>query len=256
MIQKTHLDFLSLNNKIIIYSNIIMSSSASTRTRRPRGRSRNRSIFKKNRKNMRAPSRGRMVMYKPIPLRQHVFTERVISESNLPVNGAGLFQTFALQDIYNSTAYQRLFEYYKLDKVIITLRYKADLNPRLDIVNNASTGTQSVNEANPVVWFKVDHNDVSADTLDVMKASTRTKEIQFTNNRPKIDIVLKPAILSESYKSSVASTYVPKWGQWLTMDDPSVPHYGIKMYATGPAAQTYGGIVVSKKYYFTCKNNE
>lgn len=193
---------------------------------------------------------------KPLALKMHAFTERVIEETNVPVNGSGIFQSFQFADIYNSTSYQKLFEYYRINKVIITLRYKADLNVRLDTVTTSQPGTTAPNEANPVVWFKVDHNDVSADTLDLMKASTRTKEMQFTNNKPKLQITLKPAILNESYKSITASTYIPKWNQWLTTQDPSVPHYGIKLYCTGPGAQSYGGIVMTKQYYFQCKNNE
>ena len=208
------------------------------------------------RKSLKMVGRSRIPRSIPIPRQEHVFTERVIQEYNLPVNGAGLFQTFQFADMYNNVSYSKLFEYYKINKVIITLRYKADLNPRLDVVTTSQPGTTAPNEANPIIWFKVDHNDVTADSLDTLKSSSRTKEIQFTNNRPKIEIVLKPAVLSESYKSAVASTYVPKWGQWLTTQDTTVPHYGIKMYATGPAAQTYGGIVMTKQYYFTCKNNE
>lgn len=193
-----------------------------------------------------------------IPRQPHTFCERVIEEDNLVVNGAGFFKTFSLDQIYNSTAYQKLFEYYKIDKVIVTLRYKAALNPHQD---NITTATQSVNETNPVIWFKVDHNDITSQTLAEMKASTRTKEMQFTNNKPKIQIVLKPAILNEAYKSSLpgGSTYIPKWGQYLTMADPTVPHYGLKMYATGSAAassSSYGSIIVTKQIYFTCKNNE
>ncbi len=220
--------------------------AAAASRRRSRSRSRSRS-----RKSM------KMVKQVPIPRQAHNFCERVVEEDNLAINGAGLFKTFSLADIYNSTAYQKLFEYYKLSKVIRTLRYKADLNPELALHNvSGSSSTMTVNESNPVVWFKIDHNDIAADTLDVMKASSRTKEIQFTNDKPHIDIVIKPAVLEEAYKSSIASTYVPKWNQYLTTQDPSVPHYGIKMYCTGQAAQTYGGIVVSRKYYFTCKNNE
>lgn len=212
------------------------------------------------RRGFKALKRGRgMRIRKPLALRPHNFCERVVEEDLLPVNGAGLFKSFALQDVYNTTSYQKLFEYYKINKVVITLRYKADGQVRQDSVVTSSPGTQSVNEVNPLVWFKVDHNDVAADTLDQMKASMRTKEMQFTNNKPKLTIVLKPAILEEAYKSTVASTYVPKWGQWLTTQDPTVPHYGIKMYATASGAAAtnlYGSILVQRTYYFTCKNNE
>lgn len=190
---------------------------------------------------------------KPLARKSHVFTERVIEEQVLEVNSAGLFMTFSLADIYNSTSYQKLFEYYQLNKVIVRCRYKADGNPRTDV---NSTTYMPVNEANPILWFKVDHNDANADTLDQMKASTRTKEVQLTNDKPNFDIVLKPSILQEAYKSSIASTYIPKWRQWLTTQDPSVPHYGLKMYATGPGAHSNGSLVISRQYYFTCKNNE
>ena len=211
---------------------------------------------KKKSKKVRKGSGRRDRYRKPLALSTHNFTERVVTEYNLPVNGPGLFQTMTFADVYNTLSYQKLFEYYKINKVIITLRYKAALNPHQDSVTST---TQSVNEVNPLIWFKVDHNDVNADSLALMKASTRTKEMQFTNDKPKLEIVLKPAIKQEIYKSSVQSTYTPKWGQWLAMGDPSVPHYGIKMYATGPAAATtssYGSIVVTKQYYFSCKNNE
>ncbi len=239
-----------------------MSQETSIFIKKGRGRSRSRSQTSttrrsRSRSRSRAPSRSMSLSRrKPLALTTHNFCERVVEEYNLPVNGSGLFQTFAIQDVYNTLSYQKLFEYYKINKVIITLRYKAALNSHQDTV---TATTQSVNEVNPIVWFKVDHNDVSAQSLSEMKASTRTKEIQFTNNNPKIQIVLKPAIQEEAYKSSVQSTYIPKWGQWLTTGDPSVPHYGIKMYATGPAAASstsYGSIVVEKMYYFSCKNNE
>ncbi len=242
-----------------------MSQETSIFIKKGRGRSRSRSQTSttrrsRSRSRSRAPSRMmRLSRRKPLALVTHNFTERVIEEYNLPVNGSGLFQTFALQDVYNTASYQKLFEYYKINKVIITLRYKAAMQSHQDSVVNANPGTQSVNEVNPIVWFKVDHNDVAAQSLSEMKSSTRTKEIQFTNNNPKIQIVLKPAIQEEAYKSSVQSTYIPKWGQWLTTGDPTVPHYGIKMYATGPAAASsglYGSIVVEKQYYFSCKNNE
>jgi len=198
----------------------------------------------------------RSVKKTPIPLKKHTFCERVIAVDALRPNGAGLFKTFKFADIYNSVSYQKLFEYYTLNKVVVKFRYKSDGQPRRDL---ASATAVPVNEANPVLWFKVDHNDNTADTLDVMKSSTRTKEYQITNDKPHFTITLKPAILNEAYKSTVASTYVPKWSQMLSTGDPTVPHYGLKVYATGPGApatDNYGTFEVTYKYYFTCKNNE
>ncbi len=200
--------------------------------------------------------RGRTLRMKrrvPLARKQHTFVERAVEEYALAVNGGSVNKTFQLDDIYNKVSYQKLFEYYKINKVVVEFRYKSDGNPRRDVTQANQMG---VNEANPVLWFKVDHNDVTSQTLDQLKASSRTKERQFTNNRPNFSIVIRPATLSESYKSTVASTYIPKWSQWLTTGDLTVPHYGLKCIATGPAAAQYGQIIMTTKYYFTMKNNE
>lgn len=191
----------------------------------------------------------------PLALKPHTFVERAVVEGDLTPNGTGYFRTFQLDDIYNNISYAKVFEYYTINKVIVTFRYKASGDPRRDVVS-ATTGV--VNEANPLLYFKVDHNDITADTLATMKASSRTRTYQFTNDKPELAITIKPAVLDEVYKSSIASTYVPKWGQKLTTQDLTVPHYGLKAYAVAPSsgAGNYGSILITTKYYFTMKNNE
>lgn len=189
----------------------------------------------------------------PLAQKPHTFVERGVVELVLTPNGSGVFQTFQLDDIYNKVSYSKLFEYYTINKVIVTYRYKADGDPRRDVTQANQMG---VNEANPVLYFKVDHNDASADTLALMKASSRTRTFQFTNNKPELAITIRPAVLNEVYKSSIASTYVPKWRQRLTTQDLTVPHYGLKSYAVSPGAAQYGSIKITMKYYFTMKNNE
>lgn len=189
----------------------------------------------------------------PLSLQKHTFMERGVTELVLTPNGSGVFQTFQLNDIYNRASYAALFEYYTINKVVVTYRYKADGNPRRDVIS-ATTGVP--NEANPLLYFKVDHNDDAADTLATMKASSRTRTFQFTNDKPELSIQIRPAVLNEVYKSSVASTYVPKWKQRLTTADLTVPHYGLKSYAISPGAAQYGSITITMKYYFTMKNNE
>ena len=193
------------------------------------------------------------VRRQPLSLQAHTFMERGTVESVLTPNGSGVFQTFQLNDIYNRASYAALFEYYTINKVVVTYRYKVDGNPRRDVIA-ANTGVP--NEANPLLYFKVDHNDITADSLATMKASSRTRSFQFTNDKPELSIQIRPAILNEAYKSSVASTYIPKWKQRLTTSDMTVPHYGLKSYAIAPGAAQYGSITITVKYYFTMKNNE
>lgn len=195
---------------------------------------------------------------KPLALQQHNFVERGNSETTIQVDteasAVGLFKEFNIDQMWNATYYKELFEYYKLNKVVVTFRYKSTPQPA-----SLSGGTQPFfNELNPLIYFKVDHNDITADTLLTLKESTRTRTKQLTNNESEFSIVLKPAVQAEAYKSAIASTYVPKWGQWLSTNDGSVPHYGLKCYVVGYRDANYnpGKIAVSYKYYVSFKNND
>ena len=227
----------------------------------PRGRpkgSRNRNR-RRNRSRSRSAMARRMTIRKPLALKPHTFVERFTSSDNLVVNTAatatGLFKSFNLDQIRQVASYKDLFEYYTIHKVVVEFRYKSIGNIA---TLGAVTSINPVNEVNPVLYFKVDHNDVSSDTLEVMKESCKTREHQFSSNKPNFSIQIKPAVLSEAYKSSIATTYVPKWGQQLSTADGTVPHYGLKCYAVGYADSntTPGSIQVSYKMYFTMKNNE
>jgi len=115
-----------------------------------------------------------------------------------------------------------------------------------------------INECNPILYFKVDHNDINPDPLIAMKESMKTHEHQFSNDKPNFTIQLKPAVQSEAFKSATATTYIPKWGQQLSTADGTIPHFGLKAYAVGfkNAYNDPGIIEVTYKMYFTLKNNE
>lgn len=170
-------------------------------------------------------------------------------------SATGMFKSFNLNEMNNAAQYKELFEYYRIDKVVVKFKYKA-----YTVATTAGGGTigPRTNEINPIIFFKKDHNDVSADSISVMKESMKTKEVQLTNNRPNFTVVLKPAVQTEAYHTALSSTYMPKWGQWLSTDDGSVPHYGLKAYAIGyrDSNTNPGQIQVSFKYYVSFKNNE
>lgn len=188
----------------------------------------------------------------------HNFCERHQATVSLGIGtdsapGSGLQKTFSLDQVRNASSYTALFEYYRIDKVIVKFRYKG---PGTQAYSN-TTDVILHNEQNPVLYFKVDHNDVDADSLSVMKDSMKTKAHVFRNNESEFVIQLKPAIQTEAYKSALATTYIPKWGQWLSCDDPTVPHYGLKAIAIGPDnTQTNGALDIEFITYFSCKNNE
>ena len=195
----------------------------------------------------------------PLALKQHAFVERAITEFDLEINTAasatGMFNTFALSKMKQHTDYASIFEFYRIDKVVATFRYKGG---NAAVSNVQANWLQPVNESNPVLYFKVDHNDITADTLATMKDSMKTKTHMFTNDKPEFSIQLKPAIQSEMYRSSVTTAYTPKWGQWIPTVDKEVPHYGLKAYAIGfkDAQWNPGSLEVTFKYYVSFKNNE
>lgn len=194
----------------------------------------------------------------PLALKPHNFCERHTATESLGIGtdaspGTGLQKSFNIGQIRNSSSYMDLFEYYKIDKVVVKFRYKG---PGTQAYSN-TTDVVLHNEQNPILYFKVDHNDVDADGLGVMKDSMKTKAHVFTNNNSEFTITLKPAVQTEAYKSALATTYMPKWQQWLSTEDTTVPHYGLKAYCIGPNnTQSNGALDIEYITYFSVKNNE
>lgn len=199
---------------------------------------------------------------KPLALQPHNFVERCQPQELIVANessAVGLFRNFSLSQCLQVAHYQALFEYYKINKVVVEFRYKGAETPAFTTING--TGTQNneiINEINPVLYFKVDHNDVAADSLATLKESMRTREHQLSSNKPNFTITLKPAIQAEAYKTAITTGYMPKWGQWLSTSDDVIPHYGLKVYAVAGAGNSpnMGKIEVQTKIYFSCKCNE
>jgi len=194
---------------------------------------------------------------RPLALKQHAFVERAVADHQIEIDteaaASGFYYSAALSKMKQQAQYCQLFEFYRIDKIVATFRYKGG--------NAEVAGAQTSrawNEVNPLLYFKVDHNDITSDTLATMKDSMKTRTHMFTNNKPEFSIQFKPAIQSEMYKSSVTTAYTPKWGQWIPTNDPTVPHYGLKTFAIAfqNAQWNPGTIAVSFKYYVSFKNNE
>lgn len=213
--------------------------------------------------NRRLPRRksGPLRIRKPLALKMHNFVERSGTDTitiKTEANAVGLFKSFELSHIQQFSAYTTLFEYYRIDKVVVEFRYKST-GGQARVVD--VSGSLPVNEVNPVLYFKVDHNDADSDTLVNMKQSMRCKEHQFTNSKPNFSITLKPAalLLDDNIKGATGINYRPKWGLWLDTDESGIEHYGLKAYcvaSTGSSSTDGGQLEVNYKTYFSCKNNE
>lgn len=209
------------------------------------------------------PSRkmGRLKKRIPLALQPHNFVERSgtdLININTEANATGLFKHFELSQIQQYSAYTTIFEYYKIDKVVVEFRYKS-IGGQGRVVD--VSGSLPVNEINPVLYFKVDHNDDDSDTLVNLKQSMSCREHQFTNDKPNFTITLKPAVLieDENIKGATGTKHRPKWGMWLDTDELGIEHYGLKAYcvaSTGGSGTDAGQLEVTYKTYFSMKNND
>ena len=192
----------------------------------------------------------------PLALKVHNFCERSTIEDNLLCNGSvGLFRHFQINEIAQSGEYINIFEEFRINKVVATFRYKA--NSTVAVGNNAN----QVNEINPVLYFKVDHNsDSTSVTLEDMKKSMKTREHQFTNDKPEFNVVLRPAVLVEAstVEGAIGTHYYPRWKKWLPVEEGAIGHFGLQAYAvagSGGGLSQPGSLKVTYKIYFSMKNN-
>lgn len=209
----------------------------------------------------------KMRIRKPLALKVHAFSERYVS-SNLPVvqesdvnTSHGLFRAWNFTGVNNSTSYRDIFAMYKINKVIVTFRYKGGTAQPPGASGNRP------NEVCPVLYIKRDHDDDqlasggNQETLAQLKESSKTFEIQLTNNRPSFTMAIKPAILKDDdqYYGALGTQHLPVWNQWLNTDEPGIAHFGLKAYAIAQkasSADSLGNIEVTQKVYFQCKGNE
>ena len=196
---------------------------------------------------------------KPLALKTHTFCERSTITTNLQIgpeaSAVGMIKEFSLNEIAQSGSYVDLFEEYQINKVVVNFRYKSTGQYGYE------TGAAlNMNEINPVLYFKVDHNDEVLEPLATLKQSTKCREFQFTNAKPNFDIVLKPACLMDvsNIHGALGIAHRPKWKQWLPMEEGSVSHFGLKAYCVAAASGAHvpGSLEVTYKIYFSAKNNE
>lgn len=237
----------------------------------PRNRARYRTRASFNRKKRAWLNRGKRHLPRrkvSLALKQHQFCERAngdilnIGNEAGPLAAPYYTRVFKFSDLPQCNSYSSIFEQYRMDKIVATFRYKGISDPAL-----LAAGPAMINELNPMIYFKVDHNDVQANTLNTMKLSTKTKTHMFTNNNPEFSITLKPAaqtlVLRDVSGGIINTTNIPEWKKWIDADGSAGPgsdveHLGLKMYAVGYQSADFkpGSIDIEYKYYFSCKSNE
>lgn len=141
-----------------------------------------------------------------------------------PLTQLPFVNIFRFQDLINYSEFSNLYDRYRI--MGVTLRFQLINNPDA----NTEIGTTSIgNAANffPKMWYIRDYDDGNTENLDAFRqrAGVRYKILK-PNSELRISV--RPAVLTQQYASAISTGYTPKWKQWIDMDNPSIPHYGVK----------------------------
>lgn len=132
--------------------------------------------------------------------------------------------------------------------------------------SNVTTVMEGINSVigMPQITLVRDHDDATAPAsseagLNSIREYSKSKSFTFSADRNVCKVGIKPAILSEVYRSGVSTTYSPKFRQWIDCTTTDVPHYGLKGVArlplftgTVPGSNGYD-IDLFATYYVVCR---
>lgn len=148
-----------------------------------------------------------------------------ISEDTLSTTYGGTY--FYLGQVPGSSEFTALFDQYRIRK--IDLHFYPNQQSF-----TSSTGASAVTNIPTRIVTAFDYDDsVAPSSLNELReystAQVNTMVERFSRS-------IKPAVSIMAYEGVGATGYCPKWDQWISTNDPGVPHYGLKW--TVPAGAT------------------
>lgn len=209
--------------------------------------------------------RGRMTynkVRKNFSLNTHRFSRFSAAQTlDMTGNEQPLSFEFLFNSLYSYSEFTTLFDKYRLDKAVVYIQMinnpnavVATNNSTNVTVNTTPTGWNTTNWY-PKLWYITDHDDSSTTTIAAIKERVGVKCCVLKPNVVK-KITVKPAVAVQIYKTAVAAGYGPRWGQFIDMANPDVPHYGLKT-VFDPLGLDPAGTYSFRyewKLYFTCKD--
>lgn len=156
----------------------------------------------------------------------------------LPYQGQISYQLSHLAQVSD---FSNLFDQYRINKVVTKFWLRID------------PGAQAAATASyPKIFYVYDNDDTGLLSQNEMRERAGMRIRVLHPNRP-VTCVSKPAVLSEVYRSAVATTYSPKWKQWIDMSTTDVPHYGLK-FNIDDLTNTNYKVDVETIIYFSCRH--
>lgn len=151
--------------------------------------------------------------------------------------------------------FEALYDYYKINKVVMTFEYKCSAQG----AGTASTSQTSLMSS--ILYFQDADDGINANFNEwKQRAATARKH----NLRSPLTVTInRPTVLMGSLIESTTGTPVLKRSPWLDLAYPNVNHFGLKFLIqdwplwSGSNAQedvVQACLRVTVKYYITCKN--
>lgn len=157
-------------------------------------------------------------------------------------NGAA---TFRLTDVFGTTEFTSLFEYFRLNCVV--LKFYPDW-----YLGTATTGGTSLTTSMPQLHVVWDYNDGNPQNILSMNEFQTYKTYRF--NR-MYSFKIYPKVSTEIYQSAALTGYGLGKKQWIHTTSPSIPHYGFKFGIDNynQSANQVVSFKIRAFYYFSVK---
>lgn len=134
--------------------------------------------------------------------------------------------SFSLSSVTNYSELTTLYDQYRIRSV--TMKFHLVTNPdRLTIPGTDPAANYLAPPNYPKLWYVRDYDDNTAVTLATMREMGKAK---FKIMKPNsiISVKLRPAVLTQLYRTAVSTGYSPQWPKKLDCSQSDIPHYGLK----------------------------
>jgi len=129
---------------------------------------------------------------------------------------------YAFNQLVGYTEFSALFENYRITKIVVTFQLMNNPN---NIENLGVNNSTSTNNYYPKLWYTIDHDGGSDETLTTMKERQGVRCRMLEPNK-MVKVSFKPMCRTLTYKTATTEGFAPR-NIKLDMADVNVPHYGL-----------------------------
>lgn len=153
---------------------------------------------------------------------------------------AALTIRFQLDMTLEYNQWVNLYDQYRINKVVVKWcpHYRLGQIARLENTTVPGTQFDSYPRGPVMIGTVIDHDDdnplASFNNAQLYNSFKMFKSTQTWSR------VIIPSVLFQTYESTIQTGYAPRYKQWISSNDASVPHYGFKAFGMQPEGdETY-----------------